>query len=108
MRDPAWLDVKGAAARVLVSSRTILRAARSGVLKGYKVGGHRRWRFKTADVDVWMQAQRPIEPSKPSGTIGDRRCSSCQSTDIRVWFRHKDTFAFTCLSCHGMFIVCYA
>ena len=34
MTDPVWLDVKGAAARVLVSGRTILRASSYDMLWG--------------------------------------------------------------------------
>jgi excisionase family DNA binding protein len=57
---PAWLDVKAAAARVLVSESTILREARRGRLVGYKVGGRKCWRFRSADVDDWlMQSVTP-------------------------------------------------
>src|SRR5690242_4689221 len=52
--DAPWLDVAGAAVRALVSQPTILRAARRGQLKGYKIGGQRLWRFRPEDVDEWV------------------------------------------------------
>ena len=62
-RDPTtpWLDVQGAAARALCSDGTILREARAGRLRGYKVGGRRCWRFLSEDVDRWlMQEAEPV------------------------------------------------
>jgi excisionase family DNA binding protein len=57
----AWLDVNGAAARVLVSPATIVREARSGRLVGYKVGGRKCWRFRPEDVDAWlMRSPMPV------------------------------------------------
>ena len=49
-----WLTVGGAASRALLSAATILRAARRGELRGYKVSGRRCWRFRSADVDAWL------------------------------------------------------
>lgn len=52
---PAWLDVHGASVRAAVSEATILRAARSGALRAYKVGlGRSRWRVRPSDVDAWV------------------------------------------------------
>ena len=57
-----WLDVPGAAARAICSDSTILREARAGRLKGYKIGGRRRWRFLADDVDRWlMGTAEPVE-----------------------------------------------
>ncbi len=57
-----WLDVQGAAARALCSTGTILREARAGRLRGYKIGGRRCWRFRTDDIDRWlMQEATPVE-----------------------------------------------
>ena len=66
MADPAvgtpWLDVRGAAARALCSDATILREARAGRLRGYKLGGRRCWRFRAEDVDQWLMRQvEPVE-----------------------------------------------
>ena len=49
-----WLDVLGAAERSLTSPSTILRAARSGKLVGFKVNGNRCWRFRSSAVDFWL------------------------------------------------------
>ena len=66
MSDPdsgtPWLDVRGAAGRVLCSEATVLREAREGRLRGYKIGGRRCWRFRAEDVDRWlMQTAEPVE-----------------------------------------------
>ena len=63
-RDPStpWHDVQGAAARAVCSGGTILREARAGRLRGYKIGGRRCWRFLAEDVDRWlMQQGEPVE-----------------------------------------------
>ncbi len=64
-RDPTrWLNVQGAAARAVCSYGTILREARAGRLRGYKIGGRRCWRFLADDVDRWlMQRAEPVEYS---------------------------------------------
>ena len=49
-----WLDVRGAAERTGVSDSTVLREARSGRLRGYRVGGRKLWRFRREDVDRWI------------------------------------------------------
>lgn len=73
--EPVWLDVAGAARRVLVSSATILREVRAGRLLGYRVGGRKCWRFRPADVDSWLMTARtpvsapPALRPKVSGTV---------------------------------------
>ena len=63
-----WLDVQRAAAWALCSSGTILREARAGRLRGYKIGGRRCWRFLAEDVDRWLKQQAdPIEYAPASG-----------------------------------------
>jgi len=44
-----WLDTRGAADRLGVHPRTVLRLARSGALQGTRVG--KLWRFRARDVD---------------------------------------------------------
>ena len=57
-----WLDVRGASARALCSEGTILREARAGRLRGYKIGGRRCWRFRSEDVDRWLMGRaEPVE-----------------------------------------------
>jgi len=57
----AWLDVRRAATRALVSPSTILRELRAGRLRGYRVGGRKCWRVRPEDVDAWlMRTATPI------------------------------------------------
>ena len=55
-----WLDVRGAAARAVCSDGTILREARAGRLRGFKIGGRRCWRFLTEDVDKWLMRRTDL------------------------------------------------
>jgi excisionase family DNA binding protein len=50
----AWLDVRGAATYAGVSETTILRAARRGALRAYKLGA--LWRLRPVDIDAWITA----------------------------------------------------
>jgi excisionase family DNA binding protein len=49
-----WLDVQGVARLALVSAPTVIRAARSGRLVGFKIQNRRLWRFRPSDVDAWI------------------------------------------------------
>jgi hypothetical protein len=53
--DP-WLDCAGAAKHSLTSISTVLRAARSGKLVGYKINSNRVYRFRTSAVDLWLMS----------------------------------------------------
>lgn len=56
-----WLDAHGAAAYLAVSEATLLRAARAGQLRGYKVSGRKIWRFRSDDLDAFlMRATTPV------------------------------------------------
>ena len=57
-----WLDAKGAAHHARVSASTILREARRGRLRAYKIAGGRLWRFTAADIDVWITKATIPEP----------------------------------------------
>jgi excisionase family DNA binding protein len=68
-----WLDVRGAAARALVSPATILREARARRLSAYKVGaGKKLWRFRPADVDAWVTAATAPVPVGTSLGVSSR------------------------------------
>jgi excisionase family DNA binding protein len=68
-----WLDVRGAAARALVSPATILREARARRLAAYKVGaGRKLWRFRPADVDAWITAATTPVPVASRGSDSPR------------------------------------
>jgi excisionase family DNA binding protein len=49
-----WLNPNLAALRARTSRTTILRALRSGELKGWRVGGRGHWRMRPEAVDAWI------------------------------------------------------
>jgi excisionase family DNA binding protein len=51
---PVWLSAEQAATYVGTSKATILRAARSGRLLGFRIAGGRLWRFRPVDLDQWV------------------------------------------------------
>ena len=51
-----WLDVRAAAARALCSDGTVLREARAGRLRGYKIGGRRL--LKPSELDAYIATHR--------------------------------------------------
>ena len=56
-----WNTTEMAAAYVVASPATVMRAARSGKLRGYKLSAGRVWRFKREDLDRWIQqSSEPI------------------------------------------------
>jgi excisionase family DNA binding protein len=59
-----WLDASRAAEYAGVSATTVLRAARRGALRGYKVGS--LWRFRAVDIDAWIIASRTPMPVRRS------------------------------------------
>jgi excisionase family DNA binding protein len=60
--NPVWVDVRDAANRARVSAATIMREARSGRLRGYKIGGRKVWRFRPADIDAWVEGSSTPTP----------------------------------------------
>jgi excisionase family DNA binding protein len=66
MPDVTWLDVDGAARHSLLSAPTILRAARRGELRAFKVGaGRKLWRFRVEDVNAWLMGTSTPQPFTP-------------------------------------------
>jgi excisionase family DNA binding protein len=68
--DELW-DVKTAASRLGLSTRTVYQLARDGRIPGIRVGG--RWRFRQADLDRWLEsnaqgraARQPRAPVPPT------------------------------------------
>lgn len=51
-----WLTAEQAAAHANVSAKTILREARIGRLRGYRIAAGRVWRFRADDIDAWIVA----------------------------------------------------
>jgi excisionase family DNA binding protein len=54
-----WLSAEASAVRADVSPAKVLRDARAGKLRGYRVGGGRLWRFRIEDVDAWISGASP-------------------------------------------------
>ncbi len=61
-----WLSPREAATYARVSETSILRAARRGTLRAFKVGGGRLWRFRPSDVDAWIEAGVQPVPFVPA------------------------------------------
>ena len=64
-----WLDVRGAAAWALVSEGTVVREARAGRLRGYKVGNRKLWRFRRQDVDGWLMRHETPTEYEPNPSV---------------------------------------
>lgn len=70
--DELW-DVKTAASRLGLSTRTVYQLARDGRIPGIRVGG--RWRFQQSDLDRWLEPNArgrvhrmsgaPVSPAAP-------------------------------------------
>ena len=62
------LTLKEITSLLRIAERTTYMMVQRGDLPGFKVGG--QWRFKRADIDDWMEAQKY---SERSGKKGGRR-----------------------------------
>ena len=51
------LTIKEVAQYLKVTERTLYRLAQDGKIPAFKVGAS--WRFKYADIDAWIEAQKP-------------------------------------------------
>ncbi|EKO3452581.1 helix-turn-helix domain-containing protein [Vibrio fluvialis] len=54
--DDQILTLKEVAAYLKLAEKTAYRLASEGKLPGFKVGGS--WRFKRADLEVWIEEQK--------------------------------------------------
>ena len=60
------LTLKEVATLLKIAERTAYMMVQRGGLPGFKVGG--QWRFKRADIDGWMEAQkRPDRSEREEG-----------------------------------------
>jgi excisionase family DNA binding protein len=50
-----WLTRNEAEQYTRTSAATILRAARSGRLRAFKLNGARVWRFRLQDLNAWLE-----------------------------------------------------
>jgi excisionase family DNA binding protein len=60
-----WMSLRAASEFASVSEATLRREAKSGRLRGYKIGGRRVWRFRAEHVSQWLEGPTP-EPAYPS------------------------------------------
>ena len=51
------LTIKEVAEYLKVTERTLYRLAQEGKIPAFKVGAS--WRFKRADIDAWIEGQKP-------------------------------------------------
>ncbi len=51
------LTIKEVAEYLKVTERTLYRLAQEGKVPAFKVGAS--WRFKRADIDAWIEGQKP-------------------------------------------------
>lgn len=65
--DDEILTLKEVATYLKLAEKTAYRLAAEGKLPGFKVGGS--WRFKSEDIQVWIEAQKGGEQRK-----GDTGC----------------------------------
>ena len=61
------LTIKEVAEYLKVTERTLYRLAQEGKIPAFKVGAS--WRFKRADIDAWIEAQKPGKV--PPGDTGE-------------------------------------
>lgn len=59
------LTMKEVAALLKIGEKTAYTMAQHGELPGFKVGG--QWRFRRADLDTWMDAQRSRSDADRTG-----------------------------------------
>lgn len=57
MRDESFLTTEEVLEYLNVNLRTIYRLIKAGKIPAVRVG--RQWRFKRADIDAWLESQRP-------------------------------------------------
>jgi excisionase family DNA binding protein len=51
-----WLTLAEAALYTKLAPISLLRAVKAGQLRAIKVSGKKLWRFKTTDLDAWLEA----------------------------------------------------
>jgi excisionase family DNA binding protein len=93
MAEIVWVDAAGAADYVVVSKQTILRAARCGALRGFRISGRKCWRFRLDDVDAWMmRSSTPVlvDVGRESRRLG-HRANLPPAGDARTAARERAT-----------------
>src|SRR5712692_2163443 len=60
MTGEAFLTTEEVLEYLQVNLRTIYRLIKAGKIPAVRVG--RQWRFRKADIDLWLESQRPSSP----------------------------------------------
>lgn len=73
MNDGQMLDAADVAGQLGRTPRWVNKAAKTGVIGGFKVGKY--WRFRQEDVDAYLQRaySRPADPMARTGASAARR-----------------------------------
>lgn len=70
MRDEGFLTTEEVLDYLQVNLRTVYRLIKGGKIPAVRVG--RQWRFRKADIDSWLESQRPGS-ARPSAAAAPRR-----------------------------------
>jgi excisionase family DNA binding protein len=65
--DETFLTTEEVLEYLQVNLRTVYRLIKAGKLPAVRVG--RQWRFRKADLDAWLDAQRPRGAPRPAPTV---------------------------------------
>jgi excisionase family DNA binding protein len=68
MKDDVFLTTEEVLEYLQVNLRTVYRLIKAGKIPAVRVG--RQWRFRKADIDAWLESQRPrvARPAAAAGT----------------------------------------
>ena len=69
MKDDVFLTTEEVLEYLQVNLRTVYRLIKAGKIPAVRVG--RQWRFRKADIDAWLESQRP-RASRPSTSAAPR------------------------------------
>ena len=69
MKDDVFLTTEEVLEYLQVNLRTVYRLFKAGKIPAVRVG--RQWRFRKADIDAWLESQRP-RASRPSTSAAPR------------------------------------
>lgn len=70
MRDESFLTTEEVLEYLNVNLRTVYRLIKAGKIPAVRVG--RQWRFKRADIDAWLESQRPRSARQSSAPAAAR------------------------------------
>ena len=66
--DDVFLTTEEVLEYLQVNLRTVYRLIKAGKIPAVRVG--RQWRFRKADIDLWLEGQQTTVPLRAAGTTG--------------------------------------